>query len=266
LLGTSPFWQNSVKAVVEMKVSVITVAYNAGRTIHDTLYSVKEQTYHNIEHIIVDGASTDNTLEVITTHGQHVVHLISEPDHGLYDAMNKGIAKATGDIVCVLNADDVYDHENVIFNVVELMRSREMDVLIGDVVFVHPSNPLRSVRRYKSQNFNPSRIAKGWMPAHPAMFLRRTVYEKFGFYKINYKIAADFEYVARIFRDETLRYFYVPDVFVRMRTGGVSSGGVKNTILLNFEVLRACRENNIDTNFLKILSKYPKKIMEFVRR
>jgi glycosyltransferase involved in cell wall biosynthesis len=249
-----------------MKISIITVAFNAASTIADSLRSVASQTHPDIEHIVVDGASTDGTLEIIACQGSHIARLISEPDHGIYDAMNKGLRLAKGEIIGFLNADDIYMDERVLERVTGIMARNDLDVLFGDVEFVSPARPSRPVRRYRSDHFRPERIAWGWMPAHPSLFLRRRVYERFGTFRTDFRIAGDFEFVARIFRGGTLNYRYVPEVWVRMRTGGISTGGLRNTLLLNREVLRACRENGISTNFLKILSKYPAKLYEFLRK
>ena len=249
-----------------MKISIITVAFNAAPTIADTLESVAAQTHPEIEHIVVDGASTDGTLEIIERHGKHVARLISEPDQGIYDAMNKGLRLATGEVIGFLNADDVYIDDGVLQRVAEIMARNDLDALFGDAEFVNPARPTRSVRRYRSERFRPERIAWGWMPAHPSLFLRRGVYERFGNFRTDYCIAGDFELVARIFHGGTLKYRHVPEVWVRMRTGGVSTGGWRNTVLLNREVLRACRENGIPTSLPKILSKYPAKLFEFLHK
>ena len=249
-----------------MKISIITVSFNAARTIADTLESVAAQTHPEIEHIVVDGASTDSTLEIIQRHRKHISRLISEPDQGIYDAMNKGLVSATGEIIGFLNADDVYADNGVLERVSAIMAKDDLDALFGDAEFVSPTRPNQPLRRYRSERFRPERIAWGWMPAHPALFLRRSVYERFGKFRTDYRIAGDFELVARIFHGGTLAYRHVPEVLVRMRTGGISTGGWRNTLLLNREVLRACRENGIPTSLPKILSKYPAKLLEFLRR
>lgn len=247
-----------------MKISVITVAYNAVNTIGNTLASVAMQTHPDIEHIVVDGGSKDGTLDVIRRVGGHVARLISEPDNGIYDAMNKGIGLAIGDVICFLNADDIYPHDQVIADVASMMEENKLDVLYGDVAYFRTENPTKLVRRYSSSRFRPSRIAWGWMPAHPALFVHRRVFEDVGLFKTNYRIAGDFEFVARAFRFGKLRYRYIPEVLVHMRLGGVSTGGWRNALQLNREVLRACRENGIYTNYLMILSKYPFKLIEFI--
>lgn len=249
-----------------MKVTVITVAFNAKNTIGETLDSVARQGHPDIEYIVVDGASTDGTLSVIKRHGQRVSRLVSEPDHGIYDAMNKGLRLATGDVIGFLNADDVYADSGVLARVSANMEVEGLDALFGDAEFVSAEKPDRPLRRYRSERFRPGRIAWGWMPAHPTLFLRRELYERFGLFRTDYRIAGDFELVARMFHGDTLKYRYVPEVLVRMRTGGVSTAGWRNTLLLNREVLRACRENGIATSLPKILSKYPAKLLEFIRR
>lgn len=167
--------------------------------------------------------------------------------------MNKGIRLATGDVIGFLNADDVYAAPGVLARVSAIMEQGP-DALFGDAEFIHPDRPDRPLRRYRSERFRPDRIAWGWIPAHPTLFLRRQVYERFGTFRTDYRIAGDFELVARMFHGGTLRYRHLPDVRVRMRTGGVSTGGWRNTIMLNREVLRACRENGIPTSLPKILS------------
>lgn len=249
-----------------MKITVITVCFNSAKTIEDTIRSVASQTHLDIEHIVVDGASTDGTLDVIERHRDTLAKVISEPDHGIYDAMNKGIALADGEVIGFLNADDIYADAGVLAKVANIMEREDLDALFGDAEFFRAEYPERAVRRYRSEHFRPDRIAWGWMPAHPTIFLRHRVFERFGSFHTDYRIAGDFEFVARIFHGDTLKYRHLPEILVRMRTGGVSTGGWRNTLLLNREVLRACRENGISTNLLMILSKYPSKLLEFLRK
>jgi len=247
-----------------MKITIVTVCYNAERTIAETLESVAMQSHHDVENIVIDGASTDNTLKIVERYAGRLAHVLSEPDHGVYDAMNKGIKLASGDVIGFLNADDVYADKNVLTRVVDIIERETLDALFGDVEFFRPNDPTRTIRRYRSARFSPDKIALGWMPAHPALFLRRRVYERFGVFRTDYRIAGDFEYCARIFQSNTLVYRSLPETLVRMRIGGISTSGWRNTLLLNKEVLRACRENGIDTNVLKIFSKYPAKLLEFL--
>ena len=245
-----------------MKISVITVCLNNVKTIQRTLNSVTSQNWSNIEHIIIDGGSTDGTLELIKNNNPFLAHLSSGPDAGIYDAINKGLEVATGDIICVLNADDYYPSDRILSFVVTKMCNSNLDILMGDVVFFSSKNPERTVRRYRSNRFKPSRLGWGWMPAHPALFIKRDVIDRVGIYKKDYKIAGDFEYIVRIFKDSKLRYEHVSEVFVRMQIGGISTKGIYSKFILNREVLKACRENGIKTNLFKILCKYPIKYLE----
>ncbi len=251
--------------MVDLRVSIVTVCFNSAATLPATLASVASQTGADIEHIVIDGGSTDGTAAILESHRPQLAYVISEPDHGIYDAMNKGVRQAKGQIIAFLNADDVYAHEQVIAHVVQAMEREHLDALFGDVAFVSADDPMRIRRRYSSARFTPTRIAWGWMPAHPALFLRREVFERVGPFRTDYRIAGDFEFVARAFWPGTLRYRHLPEVLVKMRTGGISTSGWQNTLLLNREVLRACRENGIPSNMLKILSKYPWKFPEFFR-
>lgn len=246
-----------------MKVSVITVGRNSAATLPDTLRSVAGQSFPRVEHIVVDGNSTDATREIVALHGSHVAKFLSEPDRGIYDAMNKGLALASGDIIGFLNADDLYADEHVLERVVRAMERDNLDAAFGDVAFFRTGEPGCVLRRYRSDRFHPRRLAWGWMPAHPALFMRREVFRRVGQFRIDYRIAGDFEFIARAFKDDGLRYRHLPDILVMMRTGGVSTSGWRNTLTLNREVLRACRENGISTNLMKILSKYPAKLLEF---
>jgi glycosyltransferase involved in cell wall biosynthesis len=247
-------------------ISVITVCYNSAATLERALQSVADQDYSRTEHIVIDGASTDSTLAIIERFRPQLANVVSEPDRGIYDAMNKGLDRANGDIVCFLNADDHYAHRQVLSRVAAHMREHELDALIGDVGFFREGYPLRMLRRYRSDRFHPSRLAWGWMPAHTALFLRRSVVQRVGNFKTDYRIAGDFEYIVRTFYGQDLRYRHLPELLVHMQTGGASTNGWRAKISLNQEVLRACRENGLQTNIFKILSKYPAKILELLQR
>lgn len=249
-----------------MKISVITVCFNSAETIENTLTSVANQAGAEVEHIVVDGASTDSTATILQGYLHQLARVISEPDCGIYDAMNKGIRVATGDVIGFLNADDVYAHQNVLATVTEILGREHLDAVFGDVDFFRPEARSRILRRYSSARFRPHRISWGWMPAHPTLFVRREVFEQAGLFRTDYRIAGDFEFVARAFGKNRVSYRHIPEVLVHMRTGGISTGGWRNTLLLNREVLRACRENGISTNMLKILSKYPAKLLEYFHK
>lgn len=248
-----------------LTISVITVCYNSGKTLERALQSVKNQDWPCIEHIVIDGGSTDSSLNILRAYEAHLSCIVSEADEGIYDAMNKGLARATGDVVCFLNSDDQYVDTNVLTRVIERMRSNCLDVLFGDVVFFNKSNPHKIIRRYRSGAFNLNRLSWGWMPAHPSLFMRREIFQKIGGFKSGYRIAGDFELVARAFARMRLRFEYSGEVLVRMQTGGASTAsGFKGRIRHNQELLRACRENGIKTNIFKLLSRYPVKFFEWL--
>jgi glycosyltransferase involved in cell wall biosynthesis len=246
--------------------SVITVCFNSAETIDRALQSVADQDWPSVQHIVIDGASTDGTTQILEGRRDQLSHMISEPDRGIYDAMNKGLNLATGDVICFLNADDYYDSNQVLSIVAKAMQQEQLDALVGDVGFFRKDNTRHLVRHYRSSRFTPKRLAWGWMPAHPALFMRQQVFRRVGRFKTDYQIAADYEYVVRAFCCGTpLRYRHLPEVLVRMQMGGVSTKGISATIRLNQEIIRACRENGVTTNYLKILVKYPLKLLEFFR-
>jgi len=245
-----------------LKVSVITVSYNSAATIGDTLCSVASQEYPHIEHVVVDGGSTEDTMKIVAQF-PHVARAVSEPDRGIYDAMNKGVAMATGDVIGFLNADDVYADDSVVQRIAACMAEAPLDAIFADVAFFKGDDKQQLLRRYRSDRFTPERIGWGWMPAHPSLYVLRRLFTDVGPFRTDFRIAGDFEWVARAFQDGRLRYRYVPDIFVLMRMGGASTAGWRSTLRLNREVMRACRANDVRTNWLKLLSKYPAKLMEF---
>ena len=248
------------------KVSVITVAYNSVKTIQDTIESVLRQDYPQIEYILIDGASTDGTVDIVKSYGDRITHVISEPDRGMYDALNKGLALASGDIIGMLNSDDFYIHSQVISTVVTTLQNTQVDCVFADMVYVNPNNLNKVVRYYSSAPFNPRRFAYGWMPGHPTVFIKRWAYDRYGYFKTNYKIAADYELLTRFLAKHQLPYTYVPQVWVKMRTGGISTRNLMSNWILNREIVRACAENGIRTNLLNVFSKYFTKILQLVRR
>lgn len=249
-----------------MKVSIITVVWNNASTIKDAIDSVLAQTYENIEYIVVDGASSDGTVEIVQSYEDKITKFISEPDKGLYDAMNKGLALATGDIVGILNSDDFYIDEFVIEKVVKEFEEKEVDSVYADLVFVKPNDLSKTVRYYDSSHFTPDKFAYGWMPAHPTFFVKREFYEKHGVFKTDYKIAADYELLTRFLGKNKVSYSYIKEPIVKMRIGGASTSGIKSNYILNKEIIRACKENDIYTNWLMVLSKYPKKILGLFKK
>jgi glycosyltransferase involved in cell wall biosynthesis len=248
------------------KVTVITVSYNSATTIAETLRSVARQTHPEIEHVVIDGASTDATLATVREWGSHLSALSSEPDRGIYDAMNKGVRQTRGDVVGFLNADDHYAHDAVLAHVAAAFADPGVDAVMGDVAFFRPDRPDHVVRRYRADKFAPKHLAWGWMPPHPALFVRRGVFERVGPFRTDFRIAGDYEWIVRAFGPGGIgRYTYLPATMVHMLTGGISNGGWRSTLLLNQEVLRACRDNGLATSWPKLLLKYPAKALEFLR-
>jgi len=250
-----------------LKVSVITVCFNSAETIEGTLAAVSSQTYPDIEHVIIDGGSSDGTVDRVRTRVRESDVLVSEPDEGLYDAMNKGVALAKGDIVGILNSDDFYESEDVISSVVRVFAENpDVDVVFGDVVFVAPEDLLRVTRYYSAEHFRPWKLRFGWMPPHPATFVRKSAYERVGKYRLDMRIAADYDMFVRWLLVAGLKWKYLDKVLVRMRAGGVSTSGFRSSIRLNREIVRACRDNGVYTSLLFVLSKIPFKLLELIRR
>jgi len=249
-----------------VKVSIITVVFNGVKTINDTIQSVLGQKHPYIEYIIIDGASTDGTVKIIQNYINSISLFVSVSDSGIYDAMNKGLKLATGDIVGILNSDDIYVDSKVISEVVNIFVSKQTECVFADLVYVHPDNLGYVVRYYSAAGFTPDKFAYGWMPPHPTFFARREVYEKYGLFNTTYKIAADFELLVRFLARHKVSYFYLPEVIVKMRTGGISTRSLKSNFILNKEIVKACKENNISTNYLKVYSKYLTKVSQLIRK
>ncbi len=213
-----------------LKITVITVAYNAARTIAETICSVAEQDYSDVEHIVIDGASPDGTAEVVRQTPGRVTRLLSEPDRGVYDAMNKGIAMATGDVIGFLNADDMYAHSGVLSRVAEALSNPDVDACYADLVYVDPKDLRKIVRYWKSRPYEYGLFEKGWMPAHPTFFVRRSVYERLGGFDLEYKLQSDFELTMRFMHVHKIRSVYVSEIWVRMRTGGLSNNSLRGIL------------------------------------
>jgi glycosyltransferase involved in cell wall biosynthesis len=246
-----------------MRVSVITAVKNGAKTLADNLASVRAQRYSDIEHIIVDGRSTDDTLRIVREHGQHVATVVSEADGGPYEAFNRGLRLATGGIVAFLNADDMYETDQVIGDVVREIAPTAVDVLFGDVLLVRADDVRTVTRYYRSGAVSRARLARGIMPAHPATFVKNSIYEKFGGFDASYRIAGDFEWTARVFSDSSVGYKNLPQVLVRMREGGLSNKGIGSKIKITREVHRACLRHGITTSYLRLFSRLPEKILQY---
>lgn len=245
-----------------MTISLITVSYNSAATLAHTIASVRNQDYKDIEYIVVDGASKDNTLSIIRQNEDVINKWISEPDKGIYDAMNKALRMATGEVVGIINSDDFYHADNILSHIANAFEDENVDAVFGDLVFVDSANLDKVVRTYSSRGWHPGKFARGFMPAHPTFFVRKKFYDQFGLFKTDYRIAADYELLIRFLYVNKLRYHYLPLTMVTMRRGGASTGGIKSTIILNDEIIRACRENGIRTNVFKVYPKYFIKVFE----
>ncbi len=227
-----------------MKISIITVCFNSARTLGDTLQSVAAQTHPEIEHIVVDGASTDDTLAIVRGWMEHSIRLVSEPDAGIYDAMNKGLALASGEVVGFLNSDDFYADAAVLTKISNAFQDPTVDACYADLVYVSQDNS-RVVRYWRSKPFAKGDFAKGWCPAHPTFYVRKSVIERLGLFDRSYKLAADVEFLMRYLERGQIRTVYIPHVLVRMRLGGATNQSWKNIVRQNKEVFAALRKNGV---------------------
>jgi glycosyltransferase involved in cell wall biosynthesis len=248
-----------------MKISVITVCYNSAETIQDTLTSIASQDYPDIEHIVVDGGSKDDTVAMVNA-ASSVTKFISEPDDGIYDAMNKGIAMASGDIVGILNADDFYIDNIVLSQVADVFSDPSVDACYADLVYVNSQNTNKIVRYWRSRPFEQGLFKKGWMPAHPTFFVRREVYEQCGNFNLDFPRQADFELTMRFLEVHQIKSVYIPRVWVRMRTGGTSNNSIRGIIKGNIEAYRACKLHRLAVSPFFIVRKILSRIPQFFRR
>ena len=237
----------------DIKVSIITVVWNNKETIENAILSVLNQVYPNIEYIIVDGQSTDGTIEIINKYKDKIDKFISEPDKGIYDGLNKGIKLATGDIIAFLHSDDEYFSNDVIEKVVRKFQQNNSDGIYGDLIYVNEKDEI--IRYWKSGEFSLEKLKKGWMPPHPALFLKKEIYDKYGSFNLEYKIAADYDFILRVLKDNP-KFSYIPEVLYKMRLGGASNKSIKNIIQKSKEDLRALKNNNIG-GILTLMYKIP---------
>ncbi len=248
-----------------LKVSVITVCYNSADTIEKTIRSVTEQEYPEIEYIIIDGKSTDNTLEVIKRAALKTAKVLSEKDKGIYDAINKGISWATGDIVAILHADDFYVDKKVITKVVQVFAASETDTVYGDLQYVDRNNIAKVTRNWVSGNYNKEEFRKGWMPPHPSFFVRRKCYEKYGLFNTEFTSAADYELMLRFLYKFECSAAYIPEVLVKMRIGGKSNITLLNRIKANREDKKAWEINGLKPDRLTFIKKPLRKLGQFFK-
>ena len=248
-----------------MKISIITAVYNNKDQIVEAIESVLNQSYHDIEYIVIDGASTDGTTDVVKSYGDKISKFISEPDEGIYDGLNKGIHLATGDVIGFLHSDDFYLYDQVLEEVIQVFKDKNCDGVYGNLIYVDKEDTNRVVRRWDSGEFKYENLKKGWMPPHPAFFIKREIYEKFGVFDTDFKISADYNFMLKILSSQKFTACYTPNVLYVMRMGGASNKSIKNLWQKSKEDLRALKQNRVG-NVLALFLKNVSKIPQFLRR
>ena len=249
-----------------MLISIITPVLNGQDTIEDTIKSVLGQSYKEIEYIVIDGGSTDGTVRQVKRYSNRISKLISEKDNGIYDAMNKGIRLSSGDIIGILNADDVYANDLVLDTVAKEISKNQVDACYGDLVYVDKDNTDKVIRYWKSRKYEKGLFKKGWMPPHPTLFVRKWVYEQHGVFDLTYRFAADYELMLRLLYRCGIRGAYIPELLVKMRIGGMSNRSVGNLIKKSREDYRAMRANGLRGGLFTLALKNISKVPQFFRK
>ncbi|MFT5822655.1 MAG: glycosyltransferase involved in cell wall biosynthesis [Crocinitomix sp.] len=248
-----------------MKISIITVAFNSAQTIEDTIQSVLSQDYPSVEYIIIDGGSTDGTMEIVNRYKAQITTIISESDKGIYDGMNKGIALATGEVVGILNSDDFYANENVLSHIAAQFKP-ETDAVYADLVYVDQVQTDKIIRKWISGEYVHGAFKKGWMPPHPTLFVKNEIYKKLGSYSQELRSAADYEFMLRVIHKHQIKLNYLPEIIVQMRAGGVSNASFKNRIKANKEDRLAWKMNDLKPGSLTFIRKPLSKIKQFIQK
>lgn len=246
-------------------ISIITITYNSAKTLPHTINSIRSQTYRNVEYIVVDGGSTDGTLDIVEANRDLVSKWVSEPDGGIYDAINKGIAMATGDYVGLLHADDMMADTNVLQSIHRAIDQHRPDALYGDLDYIAADNSGRVIRRWISSPFHPSMLKRGWMPPHPTLYVRREWFNRIGNYNQQMKIAADYDFILRLFSKPELQTIYIPQCLVKMRVGGASNRSIKNILIKMKEDYQAIKNNQIG-GMATLLVKNFSKVGQFFKK
>lgn len=249
-----------------MKVSLITISFNAAETIEDTIQSVINQSYKNIEYIIIDGKSNDDTMSIINRYKNNIATVVSEKDKGLYDAMNKGISHCTGDIIGMLNSDDILANNDTIKNLVALFESEKADAIYGDLVYVDREDTTKVRRKWISKKYKKGAFKKGWMPPHPTFYVRRELYQYYGKFDLRFKTSADYELMLRMIHKHNIKLSYLPEIMVKMRVGGQSNVSIKNRLNANREDKMAWDVNGLKRPLLLSLAKPLSKVGQFIKR
>ncbi len=249
-----------------MKVSIITISYNSEATIESTILSVINQTYSNIEYIVVDGKSSDRTIEIVGKHKAKISTFISEPDKGIYDAMNKGVALATGDIIGILNSDDFYADENVISDIAGLFQKAHCEAVYADLVYVDREDDSKILRTWNAGQYKSGMFLKGWMPPHPTFFVKASIYAQYGLYNTMFRSSADYEFMLRVIHKHHVKVNYLDRVITKMRSGGQSNVSIKNRIKANMEDRKAWRINGLKPGSFSLTRKPLSKVFQFLNR
>lgn len=250
--------------ISQYKLSIITVCYNAEKTIRNTIESVLQQKEADIEYIVIDGHSKDGTMRIVYEYKDHISRIISEPDKGLYDAMNKGIALATGDFIGILNSDDTFFDDETIKKITEFLTlNKDVDAIIGDII---QHNGKKILRRYSSKKWTPEKLKIGFMPPHPSIFFKKDLFQKFGDYNLKYSISADYELITRFFLKHKISYKYSGVLTTSMLRGGASSSGLKSYNRITQQVSALLKENGISYSPTMIQLRFIWKIFEFIRK
>ena len=251
-----------------MTISIITATFNSAATLRDTLDSILGQTYQDIESIIVDGGSKDGTLDIVREYEprfQGRMKWISEPDKGIYDAMNKGIRMASGDVIGVLNSDDYYYDNQVLEDIANAFNQKDIDCVYGNLVFLDANNKNSVIRIWKGSLYHPGAFLKGWHPAHPTFYAKRTCFEQYGVFDLQYAVSADFELMLRLLEKEQIKNTYLDRYFVKMRWGGESTGTLRNIIRGNKNILKAFKNNGLKPSRFYLIYRFAPKIWEMIK-
>lgn len=248
-----------------MKISVVTAVFNRCATVAQAIESVQAQSHPDVEHIVQDGGSTDGTLDEIARLNDSGISLVSGPDGGIYDAINRGIARSNGDVIGLMHSDDFYAHDRVLERVAAAFADPAIDGVYGDLDYVAARDPSQVIRHWKSGHYDPAKLARGWMPPHPTLYLRRAVFERWGLYDTSFRISADYDAMLRFLARGGIRLAYLPEVLVKMRVGGESNRSVSRIIRKSREDLTALRRNGVG-GFGALLLKNSSKVSQFVVR
>ena len=249
-----------------LKISIITVSFNSAETIKETIESILIQDYNNIEYIIIDGGSSDETIDIVKSYSEKISYFISEKDNGIYDAMNKGIKAATGDIVGILNSDDFYPNSFVLSNVAKSFKKYNCDAVYGDLVYVKEKDTTQIKRYWQAGNYNTSKIKNGWMLPHPTFFVKKVMYDRHGLYNSDLKCAADYEMILKLLYKENISVHYIPMILVKMRMGGASNSTFLNRIRANKEDGLAWTKNQLNKPMFVRIKKPLQKVIQFFKK